>query len=141
MMVQQIESPMLLVDDNPADLGLMQTAIEEAGGHMRIDCVHDGVEAVAYLRRVGHGEESRPCLVILDVNMPRLNGLEVLDFIRRDPALHDLQVVVMTTSARARDRDKARELGAVDYIVKPLRYDALLDVASRLQGYVDNPCP
>jgi len=129
----------LLVDDNPADLELARYAFEEAGVPPdHIDVTRDGEEALAYLRRQGPyaGRTTpNPTLVLLDVNMPRLNGLETLQRLKADPALQTLPVVMLTTSSHAEDMERSYRHGANAYVVKPVDLAAFLEVARTLRAF------
>jgi CheY-like chemotaxis protein len=118
----------LLVDDDPDDVLLTTEELKVAPFQSDLSIVHDGVEAMAYLRREGeHSQAPRPDVVLLDLNMPRKNGREVLAEIRESPDLKDILVVVLTTSVADRDMIKAGVLRA-HYINKPVMAHELLNV-------------
>src|SRR5712692_4720322 len=94
----------LLVDDDPGDVYLTQELLRETTLHMEIDVVHDGEKAMAYLRRQGsYAQMATPDLILLDLNMPRKDGRQVLGDIKSDPELHLIPVVVLTTSQADED--------------------------------------
>ncbi|SMB80254.1 response regulator [Deinococcus hopiensis] len=130
---------LLLVDDNPADLELARYAFEEAGvDASNIDMVRDGEEALQYLRRQGDYAgriTPHPTLVLLDVNMPRLNGVETLQRLKADPILQTLPVVMLTTSGHAEDMERSYRHGANGYVVKPVDLAAFLEVARTLRAF------
>jgi CheY-like chemotaxis protein len=128
----------MLVDDNPADLQLAEEMLDEAGLHPLVERARDGIEAVGKLRAVADGDLPRPNLVLLDINMPRMNGFEVLSFIRREPRLSTIPVLILTTSARDGDIARARSLGAQDYLVKPDNVIDYIEMVSGLSRYL--PC-
>jgi CheY-like chemotaxis protein len=107
----------LLVDDEAADAHLVRLAIKENGIRAAVRHAVDGREALEFLR---DGAHPRPSLILLDLNMPRMNGLECLAALKQDAALADIPVVVLTTSGAARDSLAARAAGAADFITKPI---------------------
>ena len=123
----------LLVEDNPDDAELTRIAFAEAGVDYRLHVVGDGVQALAYLR--GCATSELPSLVLLDLNLPKLNGREVLEAIRADPATRSLPVVVLTTSAEPFDVDKVYELGANSYIQKPVEFERFVEVVRQIGLY------
>ncbi len=123
----------LLVEDNPDDAELTRIAFAEAGVDYRLHVVGDGVQALAYLRACVPAE--LPSLVLLDLNLPKLNGREVLEAIRADPATRSLPVVVLTTSAEPFDVDTVYELGANSYIQKPVEFERFVDVVRQIGLY------
>ena len=129
----------LLVEDDANDVFLMQRAFKKAGIPNPIHVAGDGEDAVSYL--AGHGEfgdRSRhpmPLLVLLDLKLPRKNGLEVLEWIRQQHPLRRLPVVVLTSSREPRDVDRAYDAGANSYLVKPLGFESLLDLVHSLNAY------
>ena len=110
----------LLVDDNPADIDLMSEALAQSKRHFHVNAVSDGAEAMSFLRRQGrHAEGPSPDLVVLDLNLPRKDGREVLSDLKTDPALAKIPVVVFTTSQSNSDITRCYELGANCYLRKP----------------------
>jgi chemotaxis family two-component system response regulator Rcp1 len=110
----------LLVDDNPADTDLTAEVLERHGCQGHIHTVHDGVEAMAFLRGEGkYAGEPVPQLVMLDLNMPRKDGRAVLAEVKRDPALKKIPIIVFTTSQSPKDISRSYELGANCYVNKP----------------------
>ena len=129
----------LLVEDNPDDVELTRLAFAEAGAPHRLHVLSDGAEAVDYLLRRGrHAAREAadlPALVLLDLNLPRLDGREVLQAIRADDATKCLPVVVLTTSAEPFDVDQAYALGANSYIQKPVEFDRFIEAARQIGVY------
>ena len=120
-------SSILLVEDNRADQVLFQQALKEMRWAGKLRVVLDGAEAMAFLRRQGkYANESAPDLVILDLNIPKLNGIEVLEQIKADAALGHLPVVIFTTSEAPSDRLKAS--AADRYLVKPAEVDKYFEL-------------
>ncbi|MBB5365802.1 response regulator [Deinococcus humi] len=110
----------LLVDDSFPDVILMEEAFGATVKQLHLSHVEDGVEALAFLRREGpYTGAPRPKLVLLDLNMPRMNGFEVLSHIRADPVLRGLPVLVFSTSKEERDIQQAYDLGANAFLTKP----------------------
>ncbi|WP_221088233.1 response regulator [Deinococcus aquaedulcis] len=115
---------LLLIDDNPADLLLAQEAFAEHADQVSVSTCRDGESALAYLRDRTH---SLPDVVILDINMPQMNGFEVLRAIRADPELRHLPVVMLTTSDSKKDIDQAYDLFASSYMVKRGNFAAFVE--------------
>jgi len=111
----------LLVEDNPGDILLTMEALKESKIHNNIDVVKDGIEALAFLKREGkYINKSRPDLILLDLNLPKKDGREVLEEIKSDKHLKKIPVVVLTTSEAEQDILKAYNLHANCYITKPV---------------------
>ena len=126
----------LLVEDNPGDVRLTQEALGEAKVRNNLAVARDGVEALSYLRREAPFEEaSRPDLVLLDLNLPRKDGREVLAEIKADPALRRLPVVVLTTSAAEKDVLESYNLHANCYITKPVDLDQFVGIVSSIEDF------
>ncbi len=129
----------LLVEDNPDDVELTRIAFAEAGSGHVIRVVADGAEAVDYLlgrgAYAGRDLADQPALVLLDLNLPKLNGREVLQAIRESPATRTLPVVVLTTSAEPMDVGSVYELGANSYIQKPVEFERFVDVVRQIGLY------
>ncbi|MCM8612296.1 MAG: response regulator [Candidatus Accumulibacter sp.] len=124
----------LLVEDEPADAHLLRVALREGRVEAEVEHVVDGREALEYLRRQGGRFRSarRPDLILLDLNMPRMDGREFLTGIKEDESLRSIPVVVLSTSAVERDVLAARRLGAADYIVKTADVGVFIDDIRRL---------
>ncbi|HWP24108.1 MAG TPA: response regulator [Candidatus Binatia bacterium] len=134
MDVQPME--ILLVEDNEDDIVLEQEALAEARLVNLMHVVRDGEEAMAYLRRQGAYRNARtPGLVLLDINMPKKNGFEVLNEIKADPALSHIPVVMLTTSESEADVVKSYARGACSYITKPMDFDKFRDVIKQFALY------
>jgi two-component system, chemotaxis family, response regulator Rcp1 len=131
---QSIE--ILLVEDNPGDVRLTQEALKEARINNNIHVVSNGVEAVEYLRRQGSFAAAvRPDLILLDLNLPRKDGREVLEEIKNDPDLKRIPVVVLTTSKAEEDIVKTYNLHANCYISKPVDLDQFIRVVQSIQDF------
>jgi two-component system, chemotaxis family, response regulator Rcp1 len=126
----------LLVDDNPGDVRLAQEAFREMVGVMTLHVASDGVEALSFLRREGpHANSPRPDLILLDLDMPRMNGPETLAKIRSDASLKLIPVVILTTSAAEADIVKSYELNANLYLTKPVGLDAIAILVKSINNF------
>jgi CheY-like chemotaxis protein len=123
-----------VVEDNPADLYILRKALQELGLRFTVDHLADGEAALDFfLRRGQYSAARRPDVVILDLNLPRINGDEVLGRVRTHPDLRDLPVIVLTTSGTAEDRGRMATLGVVSYFVKSGDLSAYLAVGRAIQ--------
>lgn len=127
----------LLVEDEPADAHLVRTAIDRCHSACDVFHVKDGVEALAFLRREGdlYCDAPQPDLILLDLNMPRMNGREFLEIIKADEALACIPVVVLTTSEVERDVEMAYRLKASGFITKPIDMEQFVDAMRQLLAY------
>jgi chemotaxis family two-component system response regulator Rcp1 len=115
----------LLVEDSPGDVRLTREAFREANGAVQLHVASDGVEALAFLRQEGaYGEAPRPDFILLDLNLPRMDGREVLARIKADDDLRTIPVVILTTSEADADILKSYELNANAYLRKPVTLEA-----------------
>ena len=130
------EVHVLLVEDNPGDVRLTQEALKDSRIHVRLSVVKDGVEAIEFLRRQGrYATATRPDLVLLDLNLPRKNGGEVLQEIKADDALRMIPIVVLTTSKAEQDVLKMYSLHANCYIVKPVDFHQFTTVVRSIEAF------
>jgi two-component system response regulator len=128
----------LLVEDNPDDVLLTNLAFEEisTSGSIQIHVVEDGEEALRFLRREGKYKRSpRPRLILLDLNLPKIPGIEVLEQIKQDPNLKNIPVTILTTSTYEGDVLQSYQQHANCYITKPVELEAFMDVAKTLQHF------
>ena len=126
----------LLVEDNPGDARLAVEALRDSKVNNRLYHVEDGVEAMRFLReQVESDHVPPPDLILLDLNLPRKDGREVLAEIKDDPELRLVPVVVLTTSAAERDLVKSYDLHANAYIVKPIDLDQFIDVVQAIESF------
>lgn len=126
----------LLVEDNPDDANLTVDALKDGKLRNNVTVVEDGVEAMSYLRRNGRNTSAvRPDLVLLDLNLPRKNGREVLAEIKQDPDLKRIPVVIMTTSKSEQDVFEAYNLHANCYVTKPVDLDQFMGVVKRIEDF------
>ena len=126
----------LLVEDNAGDVRLTREALTEAKVANTLTVARDGVDALAMLRREGaYAGEPRPDLILLDLNLPRMNGCEVLTVLKADPDLRRIPVVMLTTSDAERDVLAAYNLGVNAYVVKPVDLERFFRVIESLDGF------
>lgn len=126
----------LLVEDNPGDVRLTREALREGKVRNNLHVAPDGVEALAFLRREGHYANAvRPDLVLLDLNLPRKDGREVLEEMKGDPALRNIPVVVLTSSQAEQDILKAYNLHANCYVTKPVDLDQFITVVKSIESF------
>jgi chemotaxis family two-component system response regulator Rcp1 len=129
----------LLVEDNPADIKITQRALRESSTPVELIVVRDGQEAIDYLLRQGEYQNDPqwrcPDLILLDLNMPRMNGQEVLKRVRATPELRAVPVIVLTTSRRAEDIEEMYAAGANTYIEKPREFQHFVQVLQTIKSY------
>ena len=126
--------PILLVEDNPMDVDLTLRAFRRRRVTNTIHVARDGEEALAWLPRWAAGEQW-PAVVLLDLKLPKVDGLEVLRQLKQHPALCVIPVVVLTTSVQGADLQAAYQLGANSYIVKPVEFEKFMDISEKLDLY------
>jgi CheY-like chemotaxis protein len=129
--------PVLYAEDEENDVFLMQRAFRKAGIKNPLQTASDGAEAIRYLQGAGDYADRRrfplPCLVLLDLNLPRRSGLEVLKWIREQPSFAHLPVVILTSSNQHRDIASAYQLKANGYLVKPPSSEKLIELVATLR--------
>ena len=126
---------LLYVEDEENDVFFLQRALTRAEVAVRFQSVCDGGKAIAYLAgEAPYAGRDLPDLVLLDLNLPVHSGFEVLEWLRRQPGLGELPVVVFSSSGRAEDREKARALGASDYLIKPASTLQLVELVRGLDA-------
>ncbi len=129
----------LMADDDEDDRLLTQDALAESRVLNELHFVEDGVELLEYLERTGKFEDKtlspRPGLILLDLNMPRMDGREALQAIKANPNLKGIPVVILTTSKQEEDMVKGYDLGAASYITKPVTFDGLVELMKTLGKY------
>jgi CheY-like chemotaxis protein len=126
----------LLVEDNAGDVRLMQEAFREVTVPHRLNVVGSGAESMEYLRRLeSHGNAPRPDLVLLDLKLPDMHGLEVLAAIKTDPALRRIPVVVFSASQKREEVVQAYNLNANSYIAKPVEIEEFLRVVKGVEEF------
>jgi CheY-like chemotaxis protein len=126
----------LLVEDNPGDVRLTREALKEGKIRNNLNVVGDGVEALRYLRREGpYTDSARPDLILLDLNLPKMDGREVLEAVKADPALRVIPIVVLTSSAAEKDIARAYDLHANCYVSKPVDLDQFIHVVKSIEDF------
>jgi CheY-like chemotaxis protein len=126
----------LLIEDNPGDVRLTREALKEAKVHNNLSVVNDGLDAMSFLRREGRfAQAPRPDLVLLDLNMPRKDGREVLAEVKADPDLRRIPVVVLTTSKAEEDILRSYDLHANSYVTKPVDFEQFMKVVRSIEEF------
>ena len=126
----------LLVEDDEGDVLMTREALAEGKVINRLNVVNDGVEAVEYLRRDGkYAEASRPDLILLDLNLPKKDGRQVLEEVKADDSLRRIPVIVLTTSAADEDVLRSYDLHANAYVTKPVDFDRFVEVIRQIDEF------
>jgi CheY-like chemotaxis protein len=126
----------LLAEDNPGDIRLTHEALRDTSTKHRLHVVPDGVEAMAFLRHLGpYADTPRPDLILLDLNMPRMDGRQVLALLKNDASLRRIPVVVLTSSQNQTDVESAYELQVNCYITKPTDFDEFMSVVKTIEEF------
>jgi len=126
----------LLVEDDPGDVLMTQEAFNDYKVHNRLHVVNNGVDALAFLRKEGqYSDAPLPDLILLDLNLPKMDGREVLAAIKADPALRSIPVVILTTSEAEEDVLRSYSLYANAYVTKPVDFERFIDVVRRIDEF------
>ena len=126
----------LLVDDSPGDVRLTQEVFRDADSRVNLHIACDGVEAIEFLRRKGkHVGAPRPDLILLDLNLPKMDGREVLQELKADANLRSIPVVVLTTSEAEEDVVRSYSLHANAYVTKPVDFDRFIEVVRQIDEF------
>jgi chemotaxis family two-component system response regulator Rcp1 len=126
----------LLVEDSPGDVRLTREAFKDAKVHINLHVASDGTDAMAFLKREGdYANVPRPDLILLDLNLPKKDGREVLEEIKQSPTLKSIPVVILTTSASDADILRSYKLHANCYITKPVGLDGFLEVVKSIDNF------
>jgi two-component system, chemotaxis family, response regulator Rcp1 len=126
----------LLVEDSPGDARLTREALREANMSVHLHVVCDGVEAMEYLRRQGaHVHAARPDLILLDLNLPRMDGREVLGLVKADPSLKTIPTIILTTSESEADVATSYQLHANCYLSKPVQLEAFESLVKSINDF------
>jgi len=126
----------LLIEDNPGDVRLTQEAFRDANKDIRLHVATDGVEAISFLRRTGaKASAPRPDLILLDLNLPKMDGREVLTYIKEDASLKLIPTVILTTSDAESDIVKSYELQANCYLTKPVQLEAFESLVQSINDF------
>lgn len=133
---QGMRIDVLLVEDNPGDVRLTREAFREANASIRLHVASDGMEAMAFVRQEGaHVDAPRPDLILLDLNLPKMDGREVLAQIKRDDFLRTIPTIILTTSGAQADILRSYQLHANAYVSKPLQLDAFQSLVSSINEF------
>lgn len=125
-----------LVEDNEGDIVLIQEGFEDAKIHVSMTVARDGAEAIKKLQKIATEEAGQlPDLILLDINLPKKNGHEVLEVVKNDPNLKKIPIIVLTTSTSDLDVCKAYDLHANCYIVKPIEIGEFIKVVTRIEDF------
>jgi CheY-like chemotaxis protein len=136
-LLDQTPIEILLVEDSEPDVILTREAFAAAGVSNRLHVARDGVEALEFLRREpGYEDVPRPDVILLDINMPRKNGLEVLAELKRDPLLMTIPVIILTTSQADEDILRSYQAHAASYVVKPIAFEQFYQAIQALGRYM-----
>jgi two-component system, chemotaxis family, response regulator Rcp1 len=138
MFMTEVGKPIeiLLVEDNPGDIRLTKEALCEAKVSNNLNVVYDGVEALRFLKREGeYSNAPRPDIIFLDLNLPKMDGREVLAVIKDDSTLRRIPVVVLTTSNAEQDIIKSYDLHANCYINKPVDLDQFIKIVTSIENF------
>ncbi|MDX8386682.1 MAG: response regulator [Gallionella sp.] len=129
----------LIAEDDEDDIALAREAAQETHLSTDLHFVKDGQELMDYLKHASAytdlDSSPRPCMILLDLNMPRKDGRQALKEIKSDPAIKDIPVIIFTTSTAASDINQAYEIGANSYLVKPVSYTGLVEVMEHLKSF------
>jgi CheY-like chemotaxis protein len=126
----------LLVEDSPGDVRLTREALREANASIQLHVATDGVEAMSFLRREGtHANARRPDLILLDLNLPKMDGREVLAHIKADDVLRTIPTIVLTTSEAEADVERSYQLRANCYLSKPVQLDAFESLVKSINDF------
>jgi CheY-like chemotaxis protein len=133
-----VTKTILYVDDNPLDIELTLEALKENKIANPIVVVHDGIEALEYLRCEGpfKGRKAKnPSMILLDLKMPRMDGLEFLAIVKKDAKFKSIPVIVLTSSREEKDLIKGYDLGVNAYVVKPIDFTSLIDIVKSIEVF------
>ncbi len=124
--------PILLVEDDQVDAMTVKRALKEINVTNRLDIVNDGEEALTFLN---NSENEKPGIILLDLNMPKMNGIEFLKIAKKDDSLKRIPVVVLTTSKEDQDKVESFNLGVAGYMIKPVDYQKFVEVVRTIDLY------
>ncbi len=126
----------LLIEDNPGDVRLTQEAFKEGSKNVTLDVVMDGVEAINYLYKNGqYSDKKSPDLILLDLNLPKMDGREVLEKVKNDDNLRRIPIIVLTTSDADQDILKSYNLHVNCYLNKPVDFDKFFDIIQKIEDF------
>ena len=126
------KKPILLVEDDKVDAMTVKRALRDLNVTNHLDIVGNGEEALAYLK---NGENREPCIILLDLNMPKMNGIEFLKIIKNMDSLKMIPVIVLTTSKNEQDRIESFRLSVAGYMIKPVDYMQFVETVKMIEMY------
>ncbi len=126
----------LVIEDNPADVELLRLALDTTDLAHELTALQDGGEALALFREVGHTGRIVPDLVILDLNLPKYDGLEILEAVRSNPAFAKLPILVLSSSSSPREISKVQAFGPVRFVHKPVDLDRYLGIGEVIKNFL-----
>ena len=126
----------LYADDDPEDKENIYEGLKDINSDVEMVFVNHGLDALQFLQSM-NPNESFPCLILLDINMPVLNGLETLEIVKQSQGLRDIPVIMFSTSSDDKFVRKSLELGAVDYVTKPITFDSLKEITAQFVARCD----
>jgi chemotaxis family two-component system response regulator Rcp1 len=128
----------LLVEDNPADANLVEEAIAEAALEVGFQVLRDGAQAIDFINRIdANPTEPGPDIILLDLNLPKVSGEEVLKHVRLSPACGTALVLIVSSSDARADRERAMALGATDYFRKPSNFDQYMQLGPKIRSMIE----
>lgn len=136
--LKQIPRTILMADDDPDDRMLMKKAMDHTRTKHRIQFVENGSDLLDFLRNQGAYQDEKnqkPALILLDLNMPKMDGREALRLLKSDPELKRIPVIILTTSKAQKDIFETYDLGANSFICKPVRFQELVDIVVEIENY------
>lgn len=135
MTVRYKNNPILLIEDNAIDVDLTLRAFKKRNLTNPIQVARNGAQALEYIQKWDLREHEIPIVILLDLKLPKVDGLEVLEIIKKHPIYKTIPIVVLTSSSDNKDIEKAYQLGANSYIVKPVNFDKFVEVAANIELY------
>lgn len=126
--------PIMIVDDSIVDVLLIQNAFQELNVDNQTIVCNNGQEALQYLNKLSNRDEY-PGIILLDINMPKMNGLELLNLLKQDEELRIIPVVILTTSDNPKDKEESYKNYAAGYLVKPLEYNEFIEMMQSLKDF------
>ncbi len=137
----KLERPMrvLVVEDNPADVELLRMAMGTAGFRYEMTQISDGAEALRQVRQLAGGTSLLPDVIVMDLNLPKYDGLQILEEVRSHARLAEIPVTILTSSSARRERSPVQTFSRVRYMIKPLDLDEYLGIGARIRDFIREP--
>lgn len=129
------------MEDNPSDVFLLRRALDQNGVTYSLEVIQDGERAIELLKRIGSNSAIVPDLIILDLNLPRHDGIEILAACRKTPGIEQLPVMVLTSSDSPRERELVERLGVTDFARKPILLDDFMALGGRVKRVIEGSAP